>query len=273
MGSPAKGSPPPARLAAGRRRRRPGLALTGRPGRERELDHERDRQLRLRHQHRPRLEDLRPLPLRAGQEAVLATGRLRGIEAADDPDGGVGHDAPLDLAGRLLRADQDHAQRPTTLGHVEQDLLDRAGAVPGRVLVQLVQHHELQRARLTGPLLVVEGLAQHDADDEPLGPVVQVVEVHHRDLPLQHHPMALGVGDVGPDEVLDVGHRAAEAPDEGVDGAGADGRAGPPAGRAVRPRPSGGSAPARPGRGSSAPSRRRCARRRRRRAWPRGAGR
>ena len=85
-----------------------------------------------------------------GQEAVLAPRRLGGVEAADDPDGRVGHDAPLDLAGRLLRADQDHAERPAPLGHVEQDLLDRAGPVPRRVLVELVEHHELQRAGLPG---------------------------------------------------------------------------------------------------------------------------
>jgi hypothetical protein len=77
------------------------------------------------------------------QEAVLAPGRLGGVEPADDPDGRVGDDPPLDLAGRLLGADEDDAERAAPLGHVEEDLLDRA-ALAGRVLVELVEHHELQ---------------------------------------------------------------------------------------------------------------------------------
>src|SRR5215213_417365 len=47
------------------------------------------------------------------------------VEPADHADRRVGHDPPLDLAGGLLRADQDHAERAAALGDVEQHLLDR----------------------------------------------------------------------------------------------------------------------------------------------------
>ena len=145
----------------------------------------------------------------AGQEPVLAPAGLGGVEPADDPDRRVGDDAALDLARRLLRADQDDAEGPAPLGHVEQDLLDRARAFAGRVLVELVEHDELQRA---GPCparsLSLERLAQHDADDEPLGPVVEVVQVDHRDLVRSKSTRwRSGSGDVGPDEVLEVAAR------------------------------------------------------------------
>ena len=58
----------------------------------------------------------------------------------------VGDDAPLDLARRLLGADEDDPERAAPLGDVEQDLLDRARPLPRRVLVELVEHDELQRA-------------------------------------------------------------------------------------------------------------------------------
>ena len=57
----------------------------------------------------------------------------------------VGDHAPLDLAGGLLGADEDDAERATPLGDVEQDLLDGRGALAWRVLVELVEHDELQR--------------------------------------------------------------------------------------------------------------------------------
>src|SRR5690606_33447209 len=158
--------------AGGCRRGLAGLAGPGGPRRERELDDERDRQLGLGDDHRARLDDRGPLALGGRQEAVLAPGRLGGVEPAHDADGRVGHDAPLDLAGRLLGADEHDAERPAPLGDVEQDLLDRAEALAGRVLVQLVEHDELQRPCLARALLAPEGLAEDDADDEALGPVV-----------------------------------------------------------------------------------------------------
>ena len=196
-----------------RRRRRaerphqggPGLARPGGPRRERELDHEGHRQLGLRHEHGAGLDDGGPLALHRRQEAVLAPARLGRVEPAHDPDGRVGHDAPLDLAGGLLGADEHDAERPAALGHVEQDLLDGARPVARCVLVELVEHDELQRAGLARALLALERLPQHDADHEPLGPVVEVVQVDDRDLgPVEVDPVGLGPGDVGPDEVAQV---------------------------------------------------------------------
>jgi hypothetical protein len=76
-------------------------------------------------------------------------------------------------------------------------------------------------------LLVVERPAQHDADHEPLRPIVEVVDVddvtwRSRD------PVPLRFGDVAADQVLDVPHRPVQPPDERVDRAGADGAARPP---------------------------------------------
>ncbi len=116
------------------------------------------------------------------EEAVLGPRRLGRVEPADHPDRRVGHDPPLDLARGLLRADQDHAQRPAALGDVEQHLLDRAGALARRVLVQLVEHHEQQRLGGAGLLLALELGPQRHADHEPLRPVRQVVQVDHGDL-------------------------------------------------------------------------------------------
>ena len=101
-----------------------------------------------------------------------------GVQPAGDPDRAVRHDAPLHLARGLLGPDQDHPERPATLGHIEQDLLDRAVTLAGRVLVQLVQHDEHQRPRGALAFLAGELAAQRDADHEPLRPVRQVVQVH-----------------------------------------------------------------------------------------------
>ena len=70
-------------LTGGPRRGRPSAAARGallgpgRPRGERELDHERHRQLGLGHEHRARLRDPRPLPVRCGQEPVLGPRRPR----------------------------------------------------------------------------------------------------------------------------------------------------------------------------------------------------
>ena len=163
-----------------------------------------------------------------GQEAVLAARRLGRVEAADHPHGRVGHDAPFDLAGRLLGADEDHPQRAPTLGHVEQDLLDGARALAGRVLVELVEHHELQRPGLPGALFALERPLEHDPDHEPLGPVVEVVEVDDRHLcPVEVDAVPLGPGHVAAHEVAQVRPGAVQPAQEGVDGARADGPPGP----------------------------------------------
>ena len=44
------------------------------------------------------------------QEAVLGALGLGGVEPSGDLDGAVGEDAALDLAGGLLRADEDDAE-------------------------------------------------------------------------------------------------------------------------------------------------------------------
>ena len=168
--------------AAVRRARRLGaLRQPGRPGGERELDGERHRDLRLGDEHRAGLGDGGADPLRGGQEAVLGPSRLGRVEAADHPDRRVRHDAPLHLAGGLLRADQDDAERPAALGDVEQHVLDRRAALARRVLVQLVDHREQQPAR--AGLLLARGLGgEHHADHEALRPLVQVVQVDDGEL-------------------------------------------------------------------------------------------
>ena len=79
------------------------------------------------------------------------------VEPADDAERRVRRHAALDLARRLLRADQDDAEAAAALGDVEHDLLDRAAALARRVLVQLVQHEE------------DEGVARRRAPSPPSG--------------------------------------------------------------------------------------------------------
>ena len=75
----------------------------------------------------------------------------------------------------------------------------------GAYLFELVEHDELQRQGRAGGLLGVERLAQHDADDEALGPVVEHVQVDDGDLlGVEVDRVRGGVGQVGPDEVLEV---------------------------------------------------------------------
>ena len=54
--------------------------------------------------------------------------------------------APLDLARGLLRPNEDDAERPTTFGYVEEDLLDGRLTFTRRVLVQLVEDKEQKRS-------------------------------------------------------------------------------------------------------------------------------
>jgi hypothetical protein len=155
------------------------FAGPGRPGGEREVHRQRHRDVGLGDEHGAGLRQRGALPLRGRQVPVLGPFGLGGIEPAGDADRAVGHDAPLHLAGRLLGPDQDHAQRPAALGDIQQELLDRAVALARRVLVQLVQHDEHQRARGALPFLARELAAQRDADREPLRPFGQVVQVDH----------------------------------------------------------------------------------------------
>src|SRR3972149_6016344 len=58
----------------------------------------------------------------------------------------------------------------------------RGGALGGRVLVQLVQDDERQRAALAAALLIGEHLLEHDTDHKPLGAVRQVVGIEEVEL-------------------------------------------------------------------------------------------
>ena len=78
-----------------------------------------------------------------------------------------------------------------------------------------------------------KGAAQGHADDEALGAIVQIVDVHDSHLGLAVNAVTLGVGNVSSDEVLEVPDRPEEAPDEGVDGALTDGAPSPFADRGL----------------------------------------
>ena len=123
----------------------------------------------------------RPRPA-AVEEAVLRPLRLRHVEPAHHPERGVGHDARLHLARRLLRPHEHDAQAAPALRDVEQDFLDGPRALARRVLVQLVEHHEDEGPRGAEALLLLEHPLQDRPYDEALRPVVQGVDVHDRDL-------------------------------------------------------------------------------------------
>ena len=86
------------------------------------------------------------------QEAVLSG--LARVEPADDLDRGVADDRGLDVAGRLLGADEDDAEAAAARGDVDEHVLDRAPALARRVLVQLVEHDEPQRLAARALLLL-----------------------------------------------------------------------------------------------------------------------
>ena len=100
----------------------PLLARPGRPGREREVDGQRHRDVGLGDEHGARLSDHGPGALGWREEAVLGPFGFGGVEPPGDPDGAVGQDPPFDLAGGLLRADEDDAEGAAALGDVQQDL-------------------------------------------------------------------------------------------------------------------------------------------------------
>ena len=161
------------------------------------------------------------------QEPVLRTPRLGRVQPADHLDRRVGDDPPLHLGRRLLRADEDDAQRTTALGDVEQHLLDRARPLARRVLVQLVDHREQQPARARRLLARRLG-REHDAHHEALGALGEVVQVDDRDLPaLGGHPPRRGVRQVTAHDAAQRLQRRTQSPQEGVDRAGAGDRARP----------------------------------------------
>ena len=157
------------------------FGLTSGPGREREFDGQRHRDLRLADEHGAGFGEGCACPLTGRQEAVLGSAGLGGVEAPDDLDAGVGHDPPFDLAGGLLGADQDDAEaRPRSAMSSRTSLIGTV-ALAGCVLVELVDHGEQQAAR-PGRLFAGGFRGQHDADDETLGPLAEVVQVDDGDL-------------------------------------------------------------------------------------------
>ena len=86
-------------------------------------------------------------------------------------------------------------------GDVQQHVLDRAVALPRRVLVELVDHGEQQAARPGG--LLAGGLrGEHDADHEALRAFPQVVQVDDGDLLVAGGDLpGAGVRQVGADQV------------------------------------------------------------------------
>src|SRR5439155_11997625 len=94
------------------------LAHSSRPRGERECHLEWDRQMWLLQQHCPGLQQRSALTRGIGEEPVLRPLGLRRVESANDANRGVRHDSPLNLASRLLSADEDHAEAPTALRDV-----------------------------------------------------------------------------------------------------------------------------------------------------------
>jgi hypothetical protein len=80
------------------------------------------------------------------------------------------------------------------------------------VLVQLVEQDDLQRQALAGPLLAGEHLVEQCSDDEPLGEVVQLVQVDDRDR--LGHPVDPSA--VRPNQLPDAVLGRPEAPHEGL---------------------------------------------------------
>ena len=179
-------------------------------------------------EHGARLGQGGPGALAGRQEPVLGAAGLGGVQPADHPDAGVGHDPAFHLARRLLGADQDDAQAPAAFGDVQQHVLDRAVALARRVLVELVDHREQQAARPGG--LLAGGLrGEHHADHEPLRAFPQVVQVDHGDLLIAGGDLT-GVPVSGRSARIRLRSGVSEESqpaNEGVDGAGPGDRSGP----------------------------------------------
>lgn len=90
------------------------------------------------------------------------------------------NDPSLNLAGRLLGADEDYPERAPAFGDVEQHILDWTGAFAQGVLIQLVDH--LKQPTRSGGLLASSFGHQDDTDDKALGTLRQVVQVDDGDL-------------------------------------------------------------------------------------------
>ena len=107
--------------------------------------------------------------------------RLGGVQPAGHAQRRVLEDLRRHARGGLLRAHQQHAERAPALRDVDEHVLQRSGALARRVLVELVEHDHREREPLARLLLLLEGLVQQRADDEPLRLIVQRLDRHHRD--------------------------------------------------------------------------------------------
>ena len=116
-----------------------------RPGREGKLQHQGDRYLGLCQQHRARFEDGGAVVARPGGTVPRRLGR---IEPAHHADRGVGDDPPLDFDAVCWAPIRITPSEPT-LGDVQKDLPDRAGAFSRGVFVQLVENEKQQFVGLT----------------------------------------------------------------------------------------------------------------------------
>ena len=155
------GSAPDA--VAGRRRaaravdaRSAGLGGPGRPGRERELDHQRHRQLGLGHEHRAGLDDA--WPAGAGPAGRKPYSPRAASAGSSRPTTRIAELATMrrstSLAVCWAPTRMMPSERPRSAMSSRISLI---GLEPSRgVLVELVEHHEQQRPGLAGRLLALE---------------------------------------------------------------------------------------------------------------------
>ena len=133
--------------------------------------------------HGAGLEDVARWRSRVGQEAVLLARRPRRYRAGRRRGSRelamTRRSTSLAVCCAPIRI---MPRRAAALGDVEEDLLDRAAALARRVLVELVEDDELQRPWPCRTRSLSSKPCAARADDEALGPVVEVVDVDHRDL-------------------------------------------------------------------------------------------
>src|SRR5439155_10929095 len=92
-------------------------------------------------------------------------------------------DTPLDLTRRLLGANEDDTEASAPLRDVEHDFLDRAASFTWGVLVQLIEDEEYKRvAPARGSCFVFHKASDHDAHDEVLRTIIQLIYVNNVDL-------------------------------------------------------------------------------------------
>ncbi len=169
--------------------------------------------------HRSLRQYQRPVAEGSRQVAVLGPLGLGGVEPADYPDSGVAYHPPLDLAGRLLGANENDPQRAAALGDVKQDVFDGALALARGVLVELVEHHEYL-APVAPRFRGGEDAAQKRPHHEHLRLRAEVVNVDDVYLCRASQWIRSVAGGVSANQVTHVAAGGAQAADEGLQGAG-----------------------------------------------------